>query len=160
MSSLAKAADDIKKLAVRLKPILELGEVLEGIGSIENAASEADRRKQDAYSAAEAAKEAQTAAEGQLAEAQQRVTDAHNEAAGVKSAAEIERVSIIQKASQEAARIIESANKQKAEANHLADDANKKLQDVNAQVEASRKALENYTKKIEEAKQKIRELIS
>ena len=118
MSEIMKAAAEVKKLAKGFKAIVDMGEILEGLGSLDQAAEEVQARVKAAKQAEIEANRKTSDAMQALAHAEENVKDATLKAGMIVSAAEAEASRILvtaQKTMQVEAAGIE-ARKQQAEA--------------------------------------------
>ena len=159
MASIPEAVDSIKVLAARLEGIVQVAQVLERIGSLEQAEREAGDRLATARADA-------TKAQARLAEIQQSVKDAEAQAPVILADARTRadaviynaegRADVITLKAEDAAKQIK-ANAQ-AVAQRLTDDAAavvRAAQDSKADIDAQRKLV---TEQVEQAQKELAEL--
>lgn len=108
--SAAKAAEDLKLLARKFKPLLDAAEALEKIGSIENAAKEADVRLMKSKSEAKLAADQAEIEKEKLYAVQEEVESAKKQAMAIVGQANDKANQIMVKANEDAKMSIASAN--------------------------------------------------
>jgi len=111
--SLHKTVSDLKALAIRIRPILEIAQALEEIGSLEQAAIESENRKQAAQSQALAAESACKVASEEILRLKEATLIAERNLAHVKISAEERAALIIKEAEESAKEVMDSANRRK-----------------------------------------------
>jgi len=102
---LMQAADDVKALAKMFRSVLAIGDALEQVGNLRNAATEATRQR-DAFRAERDALHAERdAAQYEVTAAHKRVADNQGESVMVLNTARAQAVRIVEDAKREAQRL-------------------------------------------------------
>lgn len=153
MGKTSQAVENVRSLAAKLTSIVELCDVLDRIGSVENAEAEALKRVEKVNAEVEKAKKELLKVEENIKKAQDGVA-AHN-SIGEK---------VINEAKQEAAKIIDEAKAKaksvtdnaKTKAQSVIDEADKKqslANDINVAIETKQKELSELEGKIASLKE-------
>ena len=174
MSKYMQAADAIKREIVRLRGLNDAADVLEKIGSLDQAESDlrrahAEITKQVAQSKVEL-EEARRQVDVALKHAQQIKMDSQGEAVEAKRRAEADRAKLLEAAEAEAERtasqaetkareIIESAQKNKAGIDALAAQRESQAKDAQEKVSAAQMELADLQGRIERAKAEIKRML-
>lgn len=158
MSNAMKAADDIKALATRLRSILEVADVLEKVGNLEQAVRDAENRKNAAYKESEKAVNQAEAKNEELAIIKLEIESTKAIVSDRLSQTKLQAEQIIENAKAKASNIIKEAEEMRSNssahvrAETLKVDALKR--DI-AQLEGVLTGIKNH---IQEAKRKITEI--
>jgi chromosome segregation ATPase len=159
MSQFSKTVDDVKVLAKKFKAIIELGEALEKISSVENAAKEAEGLRAHAQVELEKAKSAVEAKKKDLESVEASVLFAQAKADKVIEAAHIKAKSIVDDAIAESQEFFKDIEKNKKLFDNQFIDAGKELASVKADIELKKQELESLKKEVESVKQKFAALL-
>jgi chromosome segregation ATPase len=159
MSQYSKSVDDVKVLAKKFKAIIELGEALEKISSVENSAKEAEALKAHAQIELEKAKEAVASKKKDLEAVEVSIQYAQAKADKIIEAAHVKSKSIVDEAISESQGFFGDIEKKKK----LFDDqfitAGKELASLKAEIELEKKTLESLKKEKEAVKQQFAALL-
>lgn len=159
MSTPQKACEDIKNLAQRFKGFIEVGELLEKIGNIEQAERDAVSRMNQAYLAAEEADKAKVLAEEDLRIAKSKIEHAKAEALKIEQAAYDQRLETLKSAAERGQEIVKEAEAKKSAILSEIAGHRSGLEQVQIQIVESRKELDDLKAKIEEVKSKFSALL-
>lgn len=159
MSNFRKAADDIGSLVNKLKPLFELKEFLDGVGSVEQLAHEANIRKENALKEAEKASESLKQANARLEVAEAKIEAAHSKAFGIENGAKEKVASLLAEAKIESAKIIAEANAYKQEVDHKFSAACKELASVQAELAGKKNELEDVKEQFNSILNKFKALV-
>ena len=170
-AEIQQAGKDIRQFASRFRAVFIIAELLEEIGSLDDAVKEAHNRKAAAEAAADLAKSKMGAEEEKLAEAQKKVRDAEARATQIVADAETRKTEILGEAATEKAAILEKAGVDAGNIKKDAEDRNKALTAANAELTQANKNLTNevaerrkehgvITSQIEDMRKKIGGLIA
>lgn len=114
MSNVMKAADDLKSLAARFRPFLEVAAVLEKIGSLEQAVRDAEIKKASAQKEAEKVEAQVSFAREELAKVKSEVSEVKATSNGILDNARADAGVIIKEAREEVLTIMRNAEEVKA----------------------------------------------
>lgn len=155
MSNAMKAADDIKSLASRFRSVLEVAEVLEKIGSLEQAVRDAESKKKAAYADAEKAVSLLNDKAEELEKANAEIGKAKEASASIVAQANQKAGVIIAEAEVKAGEIISKANSDKAVVEEAIKSLNAKSVSLSGEISKQESHLADIKKHIQDAKSKI-----
>lgn len=155
MSDAMKAADDLKVLANRLRPLFDVADVLERIGSLEQAEREAGIRLQKTKDAEEEAKNVLDDRVRDLSKAEQKVEEALEKSVQIENAAQTKSDKIIEAADSRAIMIIRNATDQKKVLDAEIISKRGQLAQIQEAIDAKNEELSNLKREIEAAREKI-----
>jgi chromosome segregation ATPase len=159
MSKFNKAADDIQNLANRLRPLLDLQDFLQEIGSLDQAASEAGVRKEKAVKDAEYATACLLDAKKDLEKVYNDISLAEDKAQEILDNAKAKAVAIIEAANIKAADIGYAMDKKQADLDTKFSDACKELAGVQADILDKKNELENVKAQVSSIKSKLQAFV-
>lgn len=156
MSSYAShAAEEIKSFANKFKTIISISDTLEKIGSLEQAASDALKRKDAAYADEAKAKSKLLIAESDLEKAKALVKDVEESRVKLEAFARQSASQIIEDAKAEAKKVLDSAEKMELAAKELTVGARLELNALQGEIVDKKSELRAIQKQIDELKSKI-----
>ena len=158
MDNLTKTAEDLKRLAVKFKGILELAEALERIGSFEQAAREATARKDAALAEEKGIRGTLDARERDLAAADKLIEDKAQEAKQIRKVANENANAIVRIAEKKAKEIVEEAEKSETIVYGETLKAKVSLEELQKSIKAKEAELLKIKGQIQTAKDKIASL--
>jgi len=159
MSNLLQAARDIKVIAARLRPIMDVAETLEKIGSLDAAAREAQQRKDAAYDQEKTAKASLAQAEQHLLVCKGQIDQARIQAAKTLSDATAEANGVREQARVEAEAITNAARASKEAVRRDIENLKATLSSTQHQVDAKQRELSAITEQISKTKARIAALV-
>lgn len=155
MSDLAKAAHDLKLVAARFKPFLEVADALERIGSLEEAERLATQRTAAAQHTEAQTKALLDAATTRLLEAEQQVGKARTEAVSVLDEATVKAKDLLDQARKDAKLIGDAATDAKVAILKEIDELKMDRASIQHQLEAKQRELSAITEQITKTKARI-----
>lgn len=158
MSNLNQAVNDVKSFANKFKSIIEVGEVLENLANLDNAAKEMEARKVKAKEQFKesAQKLLDIGKDIQSKKDELKILNAQSES--IISNASTEANSIISNAKSKADEIIKNAGAKKFETEKEVGAMKNTLKELDKDISLKRQELENLQGTIEKTKQKIASL--
>lgn len=153
--SYQNAAEELKALGNKFKAIVSVGEFLEKVGSLDQAAKDAETRKKLAYEAEEIAKAKQVEAEKSLDEANKKISDVKAKGDELIDLSNKKALDLIEAAKKKADVIIAEAKAKDAKAVEALSDSQKKVADMASEVASKNDELKSLQKQIDELKSKI-----
>jgi len=155
MSEIKKAVDAVKKHARTMQAYIDLANAIEGIGSIEQAERDANRRKDEAYKIADKAVEAKNKAILELKDLEERIRERNKICDGLIDEAEKKAQSIIDRAETDyVGKMKKVESEKKIVASQIAD-AQEELRSVHREIATKRKEYEGLEKKFSDLKRKL-----
>lgn len=158
MSDIRQAAHDLQVLAARFKPVLAVAEALERIGDLETAEAVALQKRDHALEEASKAQVVLLGMERKLQAAQAEVDQVRLQAKTLASDAETSAVRLKEQATNEAAAVVEAANRQKQSVQVAIDELKQTKRDLETELDARKKELAAITAKIADTKASIARL--
>ena len=155
MTDLDKAAHDIKLVAQRFKPLLEVAVALEEIGSLSDAVNAAQQRVEEARRLEAKAQEDLAKATHALSLQEQAVTDAASRSAGIMQDAKDKAVAIEQAAERAKSDVLAKAQESVAEAARRVAALEQEATGLTQAIDASRKELAAIKEQIKLARERI-----
>lgn len=155
MSATLQAAADLQAFAERLRAILEVAEVLQRIGNLEQAARDAQARQTQAYADAAAATVQLTDIQTQLQTAQQQVTSAQQQATQVCTEAQVRADTIRDLAEADAGDLVLLAQDEAQALRLQTSAASAELTQLVEQIQAKRHELQSIVDQIAKTKASI-----
>ena len=156
--SLSKAADDIKSFAKRIKPILELAEVLEKLGSIDNAAFESKSRCEKALAEEKDALKLLNKKYEEVARAHSEIEAAKHKAGNLVSEAKAKSDEMLKYAEVKGEEIIAKANSFKSKVMSEAQAEQTKVEELKKDIASKHNELELLKKELADFKSKFSRL--
>lgn len=163
MADLITAAEAIRRMAVQYKAIVEVADLLQEVGQLENAAKEA-RATYDAAQAdlakakadlAKVKEQGKKALDDHAAKAVKMGDEALATAEGIKHEAEVGAAEILKKAQDEAAALVAQAATEKARMSSELGGLQKSIVDAQTELAALLKAREAAIKSADDAESKL-----
>lgn len=155
MSNFSKAADDIKTIASKLKQFIELSEALEKIGSVEQAARDAEAKKSLAYKETEAAYAELEKAKKKLEAAEAGIFAANVKAKDLEEAAFNKAKAIVSEAHDKAAAVEKAMQAKSKELDQKFIAATAELKNYNDEIAAKAEELAHIKAEIDAVKAKF-----
>jgi len=150
-----KAADDLKNLVKRFKPLFGLVEELDKIASLKQYCEELESRKEKLVKEIERAEGNIESVDAGLVQAVEELEEAKKSSKNlILDGQEVVR-QMVNKAKEEAGEILDSANRLKAEAKEIHKAANEKSKSVDDDIKAKEEQLSQLTNKLDGLKQKV-----
>lgn len=159
MSSVQKSADDLRNLANRFRSVMEVAEVLERIGSLEQTEREAQVRKESAYAQAEEAKKSLAEVSQQLEKANFELKTIEKRGLEAQESAQAKASEIVNKANRDAATIITDAKHSESEVLAAASDKLEEIKIMDRNIADKKDELAAIIKQIVDMKAKIQALV-
>ena len=158
MSDISKAAHDLKVLAQRFRPVLDVVDALERIGSLEDAERDAKERTAHAKAEADTAAASLVTVQQQVAEAHKKIQLATTDAEQIVAQATQDADQIRARARTDADRIRQEAEAAKATIQKESEALTVTKTRLAGEVEAKQKELAAITARIAETKASIAKL--
>ena len=159
-NDLMQAAEAVKNHARVLRSVIQLADEIERIGSIEQAATEAQQRLDKAKADEATATTELGTVNQQLADAKAVITSAEQDALNTTNDAEDKAKEIIAEANKQSDSIIAAANKRAATIGGTIATQQSALDTLNAGIDAAQKQLDTLNGSIETTKAQLRALVS
>lgn len=159
MSNPTKAAEDLKGFANRFRAILEVADLLEKLGSLQQAERDAVIKKDAAYAAADAAVAKLSGLQAQIASLERALEEAQAKGKVMEQGAQFKAQQILAAAEAEAKEVIAAATKHRVEVDAAAKEALKELALVNSAVATKREEQAQVEKEVSALKAKIAALV-
>lgn len=159
MSNIKTAVDKVRNAGETFRAIVEIAEVLDGIGSIEQAEREANSRRDKAYKEADKAGEFLSEKQSELDEIAKKIDRLKDKARGELKDYESRGEEIVKLAEKKYMEIIESANNEKESIKKANRSSLLELQDLKGQIKGKHEELEKIEKHIVKLKTSVAGLI-
>jgi len=154
MSSL-KVADDLKAFVKKFQVLSDLADVLEKVGSLEQAERDASIRKDKAYADAANAQAVLEAKGLEVSKADTLISMKEEEAGKVYKAGQAKAAEVVEAAKVQASQIVQAGLAQKKVLEEQVSNEKMRLSDVRSQVAEAGVELQNYQAQLEDIKAKL-----
>lgn len=159
MSNPTKVAEDVKQLVGRFQALVDLADLLESLGSVEQAARDAESRRDVAYQAADDAQAALDVKLLKVAQAQADAQAAVAKALEAKESAGLIRAQVLSQASDDAQDILLKAGLQRKGIDEATNSAAKDLGLLNDAVRLKQEELAQVQAQVDAIKAQVSALV-
>ena len=155
MSNAMKAADDLKSIAKRFQGIMEVAQILEKLGSLEQAERDAVVRKDAAYAEEKKAQLLILELDGKVAMKQEAIKKAEELAEGIVLKAKEKAQQVYNELAEKNAAALKQSNEIKVLAEAAVSAKRVEVEDLNKQIAAKKLELEDVSSQIAAVKAKL-----